>query len=106
MSVSTVHIGEAVPQLSIAIVFYYNNFDYINETDFGFVILGFTVTQTLISMILSTISIIKGIYSGLKACCGLKVWKSDEVVRKDNTNVEMKGISNQDPDIPHTVWEA
>ena len=94
------HIGEAVPQLSIAIVFYYNNFDYVNETDFGFMIFGFTITQTLIPMILSTISIIKGIYTGIKACCGLKVWKSDELFRKDNTNVEMNVISNQDTVIP------
>ena len=97
------HIGEAVPQLSIAIVYYYNNFDYINDTDFGFAIFGFTITQTLISMILSTISIIKGIYTGLKACCGLKVWKSDEVVRNDNADIEMNVISNQDDAIPKEV---
>ena len=97
------HIGEAIPQLSIAIVYYYNNFDYVNETDFGFVILGFTMTQTLISMILSIISIIKGIYTGLKACCGLKVWKSDVRVRNDNADVEMNVISNQDAAIPKEV---
>ena len=97
------HIGEAVPQLSIAIVYYYNNYNYVNETDFGFVIFGFTITQTLISMIFSIISVIKGIYIGVVACCLLKVWKSDEMVRKCNTDVEMNVISNQDNVIPKEV---
>ena len=70
------HIGEAIPQFALAITFYYNNFEYVSETDFSFEIFGFLVTQTLISMILSAISILKGIVEGIKSCCKLKAWKT------------------------------
>ena len=70
------HIGEAIPQFALAITFYYNNFEYVSETDFSFEIFGFLVTQTLISMILSAISILKGIVEGIKSCYRLKAWKT------------------------------
>ena len=70
------HIGEATPQFTIGVVFYINNYDYVSETDFGFEVFGFLVTQTLISIILSAISILKGIFMGIKSYCKLKAWKT------------------------------
>ena len=72
------HVGEALPQFILAVVFYYNNYDYIASTEFGFEVFGFLVTQTLISIILSGVSIIKGIVAGIKSCCKLKAWKASE----------------------------
>ena len=70
------HIGEATPQFVLAVFFYYNHYDYISAEDFSFEIFGFLITQTLISMILSAISILKGIIEGIKSCCKLKAWKT------------------------------
>ena len=72
------HIGEALPQFSLAVIFYFNNYDYVLKTDFSFEVLGYVVTQTLISLILSAISILKGIVLGLKICCTVKAWKTPQ----------------------------
>ena len=72
------HVGEAIPQFSLAVIFYFNNYDYVLETDFSFEVLGFLVTQTLISLILSAISILKGIVIGIKICCTVKAWKTPQ----------------------------
>ena len=70
------HIGEALPQIILTTVYYINNYDYIASTDFGFEVLGFLITQTLISIILSAISILKGIVTGMISCYKLKAWKA------------------------------
>ena len=72
------HIGEALPQIILTMVYYINNYDYIVSTDFNFEVFGFLITQTLISMILSAISILKGIVTGIISCCKLKAWKASE----------------------------
>ena len=64
------HIGEALPQFILALVYYINNYNYIASKDFSFEVFGF-----LISMILSAISIFKGIVTGIISC-GLKAWKA------------------------------
>ena len=69
------HIGEALPQFTLAVIFYYNNYDYVASTDFSFKIFGFLITQTLLSMIFSAISILKGISTGIKQCLRLKAWR-------------------------------
>ena len=68
-------IGEALPQFILALVYYINNYNYIASKDFSFEVFGFLITQTLISMILSAISILKGIVTGIISCCKLKAWK-------------------------------
>ena len=72
------HIGEALPQIILTTVYYINNYNYIASTDFSFEVFGFLITQTLISMILSAISVLKGIVIGIISCCKLKAWKSSE----------------------------
>ena len=70
------HIGEAIPQFTLAAIFYYYNYEYVAQGDFSFEISGFLITQTLISMVLSAVSILKGIIEGIKSCCKLKAWKT------------------------------
>ena len=72
------HIGEALPQFILALVYYINNYNYIASKDFSFEVFGFLITQTLISMILSAISILKGIVTGIISCYKLKAWKASE----------------------------
>ena len=81
------HIGEAIPQFTLAAIFYYNNYDYVAKQDFSFEISGFLITQTLISMVFSVISIVKGIIGGIKSCCKLKAWKNSNSVPNPSNNI-------------------
>ena len=83
------HIGEALPQFSLAILFYLNNYDYVVATEFGIEIAGFLVTQTMVSIILSGISILKGIMKGIKSCVQIKAWRAEEVDEPQNSNSEV-----------------
>ena len=65
-------------QFSLAVIFYFNNYDYVSKTDFSFEVLGYLVTQTLVSLILSAISIFKGIVVGIKIICTVKAWKTPQ----------------------------
>ena len=56
-------IGEAVPQLTLSIVFMANNYDFMRETKTFIGLYEFEVTLT--SMIFSTGSIVMGLYAAI-----------------------------------------
>ena len=63
-------IGEAIPQLILAIVFMSNNYEFMQESETLFGFKEFEVT--LVSIIFSLGSIVMGLYSAITAFIGIQ----------------------------------